>query len=87
MINSVAIFLMDKGSLFKILSGWTAGALFFIVIILVLVWFALRNVFRWLEEYRLLRIAKKEGLEAGAELAFVRWVKNTYTNMANWMKG
>lgn len=86
MINSAALFLMDKGSLFRIVSGWTAGALFFIVIILVLLWFALRNIFRWFHEYKLLRIAKKEGLEAGAELAFVRWVKNTYMDMANWIK-
>ena len=86
MIYSMTLFLMDKGSVFRILADWSAGALFFIVIIIVLAFFILSKLFKWLEEYKLLRIAKKEGLEAGAELAFVKWVKNTYTNMANWVK-
>jgi hypothetical protein len=85
-IKSITICLINKGNVVKWLEGWSAGALVFWLIVIVLATFGLSKVFRIAHDYKLLRLAKKEGLEAGAELAFVRWVKNTYTGMANWVK-
>lgn len=76
-VKSLAIFLIGSGSPLKFIESWNAGALFFWLIIIVLLIYGLNKALKLIHEHKIINEARKDGIKAGAESAFSRWMRKS----------
>lgn len=80
LVRRIATLLINIGGNFDFLETWSAGALGFAVLIVIIFFIILRKILGYAKEYQLLRIARREGIEAGADLAVVKWMRKIFTS-------
>lgn len=80
-VKNISVFLINIGSYFKFLEHWSAGALGFGVVLILIIAFIIMRIGKYFREQAGITRAHEEGIEVGAELGFLQRLREMFSKV------